>query len=71
MVEKRGPNVSNEEVEQALSKFRVNIRIKEDDSDDDDVVRCEEELLTEEQYEKLFNDKDMAPKASHLIRKLR
>lgn len=29
------------------------------------------ELLSEQQYEKLFNDKELAPKATHLLRKLR
>ena len=43
--------------------------IKDAGGDDWNPATCE--LLSEQQYEQLFNDKELAPKATQLLRKLR
>jgi len=47
----------------------LELMIKEEDGDDWDPESCE--LLSEQQYEQLFHDKELAPKATQLLRKLR
>ena len=40
-------------------------------NDDGELLDSDRMMLTDTQYEKLFKDQKIAPKASHLIKKLR
>jgi hypothetical protein len=40
-------------------------------NDEGELLDSDRMMLTDTQYEKLFNEHNIAPKASHLIKKLR
>jgi hypothetical protein len=47
------------------------IKLLEGTNDEGELLDSDRMMLTDTQYEKLFNDHKIAPKASHLIKKLR